>query len=528
MKFLKLSLATSFMVAANLASAAVLHDLPFKGEDFSDAQKLFTKDHAETQTQKYGYDIGARRFDSSRGVWTSLLGSLTDYEANPTNNKYIIYKKPVYAMRDGKIIACWRNAPENPRPKISTDTDTGKQWLHPKYKEGLIPGGGNMLIVEHNDGTRMLYAHMTPGSISSTLCPKSATTYSRKPDTTKGEDAMDEEFTGLTPGQQVTVTKGQLLGLVGNSGSSTGPHLHIHLTKNNYAEEIYFRKGISSPVDNSLPNGTWTSFAGGKIPSGQRLLWAPRTLSSTYVRHAFAEPGFKGLFAHLTDSGFKPSWLDAYKVGNATYYNMVWKPADVQWRAVYGLSSSAYNTAFAKAINDGFAPVHVDSHQVGSGAAYTAIFEKRSGSFLARHNLTEAQHSQVFEEAKQKNLRPKAASVISVDGQRRYTVLYRSDNIGGYVFQTKIPSADYQSFFDAQKAAGRKPLYLNSYYHDGQVYFTGIFSTVPSSPMAASHNITGATFQTLFDDYKKSGYLPSIVAGIDGYPSHRFAAVWRK
>lgn len=50
MKFLNISLATSFMLAANLASAAVLHDLPFKGEDFADAHKLFTRDHAETAT----------------------------------------------------------------------------------------------------------------------------------------------------------------------------------------------------------------------------------------------------------------------------------------------------------------------------------------------------------------------------------------------------------------------------------------------------------------------------------------------
>src|SRR5690606_3234901 len=122
---------------------------------------------------------------------------------------------------------------------------------------------------------------------------------------------------------------------------------------------------------------------------------------------------------------FKTSWLDGYKVGNGTYYNMVCKPADVKWQSVVGLNGSAHNSAFAKALDDGYAPVHVDSHQTGSsGTAYTAIFEKRSGSFLARHNLTEAQHNAIFEEAKQKNLRPKSASVISVNGQRRYTVLY--------------------------------------------------------------------------------------------------------
>src|SRR5690606_17341493 len=126
----------------------------------------------------------------------------------------------------------------------------------------------------------------------------------------------------------------------------------------------------------------------------------------------------------------------------------------------------------------------------------------RSGSFLARHNLTEAQHNAIFEEAKQKNLRPKSASGISVNGQRRYTVLYRSDNIGGYVIKTKIHSADYQTIINSLKAAGRKPLYLDSYDHDVQVFYTGIFCDLPNSPIAAARTATGATFQSLFNGYK--------------------------
>ena len=150
---------------------AVQYDLPFKGQNFTDTEKIFTRDHAVTTSQQYGYDFGGRRYDFDNSRWTSVTTTLPVYNDNPSNNKFMIYNKPVYAMRAGKVVGCWRNAPENPRPKLSGDSDISRPWLHTDFKAGLIPGGGNMLWVEHDDGSRMLYAHMIPGTIGQNLCP---------------------------------------------------------------------------------------------------------------------------------------------------------------------------------------------------------------------------------------------------------------------------------------------------------------------------------------------------------------------
>src|SRR5690606_33808020 len=104
----------------------------------------------------------------------------------------------------------------------------------------------------------------------------------------------------------------------------------------------------------------------------------------------------------------------------------------------------------------------------------------RVGNYLAIPDLNEVQHNFFSDHAKKLNLTPTSISVISINGERRYTVLYRSENIGTYVANSKIPSADYQNYFNTQTKAGKKPLYLNSYYHDGKVYFTAVFSTLPN------------------------------------------------
>jgi murein DD-endopeptidase MepM/ murein hydrolase activator NlpD len=61
--------------------------------------------------------------------------------------------------------------------------------------------GGNHVIVNLGDGVFAFYAHLQPGSI-----------------TVKAGDK---------------VRRGQVLGLVGNSGNSTEPHLHFHLSDAN-------------------------------------------------------------------------------------------------------------------------------------------------------------------------------------------------------------------------------------------------------------------------------------------------------
>lgn len=518
MKFSKL--AAILAITCTSAVSAATYDMPFKGENFSDNEKLHTFDHAVNTSQLHGYDIGAKRYDFNDDRWTSVNTTLDVYNNSPTNDKFTVYNKSIYAMSDGKIVGCWRNAPLNPRPKISGDTDEGKQWLHDLLKQKKIPGGGNMLWVEHADGSKMLYAHMIPGTISSSLCPHNDTSFPANTETSS---------VAVPLAQQVSIAKGQYLGRVGNSGNSTAPHLHIHLEKNSAGQPIVFNKGISSPVSDNNPYGSWTSFAGNTIPDGSRLLWAPRTVGSQYVRHGFGSERFQGTFTHLADSGFKMSWLDGYTVNNKVYYNMVWKPANLNWRSYVNLTSSSYQYYFDKATDDGYVAVQVDSHQTTGGTRYNVIFEKKSLATLARHGLTYAQHIDAMNQAKNLGMSPVNISVVSSNGERRYTVLYHKTNIGGWTISSSMTSSAYQTKFEQQKEEGKRPVYLNAYMHNGTAYYTAVFAQYPVvASSKAHHGVISSTFQTYFNSYTSDGYLTDVVAGIDGYSAHRFAGLWHK
>lgn len=93
------------------------------------------------------------------------------------------YGEPVIAVADAQVVGVVDRFPDQPIQKASGDA---------KFP------GGNSVTLKLPNGQFAFYAHLKPGSIK----------------VKEGE----------------TVKKGQELGLVGNSGNSTGPHLHMQIT----------------------------------------------------------------------------------------------------------------------------------------------------------------------------------------------------------------------------------------------------------------------------------------------------------
>jgi hypothetical protein len=93
------------------------------------------------------------------------------------------YGAPIYSVADGTVVNIYDGLDEQvPGPPGPVTT------------EGI---GGNMLVVDIGDGAYAFYAHLQRGSLKAKL------------------------------GDQVKA--GQVLGLLGNTGNSTAPHLHFHL-----------------------------------------------------------------------------------------------------------------------------------------------------------------------------------------------------------------------------------------------------------------------------------------------------------
>ena len=488
-------------------NSTVYYALPFRAEDLKAKERIFTGNHA-AGVQGEGEDFGMRRYLGNQ-KWTRLK----DGKNGSKNSDYLIYGQPIYAIGDGTIVGCWCNAPENPKPGAS----------HAEKKK--IPGGGNMLWVDHPNGTRVLYAHLIPGTIPNSLCANKDKLFPKP----KSPDNPEKNYVMLPAHKQVKIKKGQFLGKVGNSGSSTGPHLHLHMQKSGKAVKMHFERGLYKMQENADLNG-WKSFSKKEIPDGRVLIWPPRRLSKEYARHGFPIEKYQRLFDHLSNSGFEPEWIDAYRVGNKTYLNFIWRPAKNKWRSYFGLSGVDYQTQMTRAKNDGYVPYQVESYNGGNQVRYCVIFRKGSATWEARHGLNSQEHQAKFEQFRAAGFAPVNVSVTSVNNKRYYTVLYKKNQgLGKWYLKSKLDDAAYQAAVDQNKKEGRKPRYLNVYKHNGKRYYTAIFSEKPNKAWKARHGQSSSNYQNEWKSATSSGFLTKAVSGTDGADSnHRFAAIWWK
>lgn len=141
--------------------------------------------------QLFALDLGVSGWESGSKSWNHLKpGRIGD-----TNDDHRIWRKEVYAMADGEVLEMRWDFPENDRPRGEL-TDQIKKLINE-----VGDGNGNFITIITGDEIH-LYAHLEPHSIPTKFRVKGA-----------------------------NVKKGDLLGKVGNSGSSSAPHLHIDVRK---------------------------------------------------------------------------------------------------------------------------------------------------------------------------------------------------------------------------------------------------------------------------------------------------------
>lgn len=117
--------------------------------------------------------------DFCKPLDSARVTSLFDYRVNPVTGRYVFHTgidlgaaqgSNIYAMLGGRVV-----------------------------RAAYDSGYGYFVVIEHSNGIRTLYAHCSKLKVKA------------------GE----------------TVNKGQVIALVGSTGNSTGPHLHLEFRKNN-------------------------------------------------------------------------------------------------------------------------------------------------------------------------------------------------------------------------------------------------------------------------------------------------------
>ncbi len=149
--------------------------------------------------------IGGRVHVSQRFAidWVKLGDDGKTFSGDPKSNaSYHAYGQSALAVADGVVTEVKDGVPEN---------TPGDSQAVPITLETI---GGNHVIVDLGGGFFALWAHLQPGSVKVKLGDR--------------------------------VKRGQVLGLVGNSGNSTEPHLHFHVSD---ASSVLGSEGLPYALD---------------------------------------------------------------------------------------------------------------------------------------------------------------------------------------------------------------------------------------------------------------------------------------
>lgn len=141
------------------------------------------------------------------------------YKSNgSTNEDFHCYGKDILAVADGVVTDARDGVPEN-TPFWVPDPDPSVFGA----EITLLTAPGNHVIVKFGEDRYAFYAHMIPGTVTVRI------------------------------GDQVSA--GQVLGKLGNSGNSTGPHLHFHIAN---TADFFRAEGIAYLFDAYIQQGIRT------------------------------------------------------------------------------------------------------------------------------------------------------------------------------------------------------------------------------------------------------------------------------
>lgn len=386
-------------------------------------------------TQVFAYDLNVFAFVN--GEWTDNLPN-TDGSENAHRR---VWGKPIYAMADGVVKEAVNIVPNNPKPNEEAN--------HEPYLHG---GAGNHFYIQHGENIA-LYAHFQKGSLNPEL---------------------------MQVGK--VVKAGDFLGLAGNSGNSSAPHLHIHITKSTDIESGPFRPLLFN-TGYVISKTSFTSLS-------SNADWAPLT--------AHGLPGYEKTRPFIWPSHAKPNY-------GTHVYNGVFRAGTGAHSMQSGLTAVEMQQKDTDNKNIGLRMTDLSVTKVGFGLQYSAVWRAGTGVSKLQIGTTWALFTAEWSTLSGQGYRLLDLEVFTdAAGNIKYAGVYGAGNWGHYLV-AGLTQAAFGDKFTEYGAQGYRLVDVEVYKSGGTKLYAGVFKP-GSGARALWHANTWASFTSKWDELSGQGY----------------------
>jgi Peptidase family M23/Bacterial tandem repeat domain 1 len=399
----------------------------------------------------------------------------------------------------------------NGQYKIVAAADGTIRYIEDSYSKQVDsstdePCTNNYVWIEHGNGEWTKYSHM------------------QKDSTTKVAKLKVGQF----------VKAGTFLGNEGKVGCAGGDHLHFEVAEvPNTPNPI---SKIGGFVDNKynvipricgIPKGIFES---GENYQARKTPGNVKSGAKEFAKHGLPAEDYQCQVDQAVSAGYELEWVDGFDSDGDLFFNVVFRPRTGGNSATFhNLNSDQYQSKVEQYIKADYRISQVESYKAGNEVRYAVIFKKESGpAVTAYHGNSEAEHQNKFDDLTKKGWRPINISVVSAQGQLKFTALYEKTDVGSFLAKSSLTPAEYQEQVTENKEKGRQIAYLNSYIHNGKPYFTAIWHSKINGAYKAKHGLSGGGYQTEWESATGSGLLTRNVTGYSSGNSILYAGVWRK
>jgi CubicO group peptidase (beta-lactamase class C family) len=232
-------------------------------------------------------------------------------------------------------------------------------------------------------------------------------------------------------------------------------------------------------------------------------VWVRRAGPPWWAFHGLSAADYQDRVDELSDQGFGPTMVSAVgPFGGEVFAAVFEQRPDEPWFAGHGLrwgddtDPQALQFHNRRAAEQGYAPQCLAVYGSPSDRRFAGVWRQNPGADLWSWWWTEEDaYQRFFTALKTGGLRPAA---LAVAADRRVLAVFRGDRVGPWHARHAIGAVEYQREFDAQAAAGRRPIVVATGGRDESARYAAVFAA-DDSPAARVWNAVGGAFAGVGD-----------------------------